>query len=184
MLKNFTLFPVLETKRLILRQIELDDAKIIFDLYKNEFTSKFLSRDFIESIENALQIIENLNRGIILETHIYWVISLKTNRKAIGTICLWNFCEECSCAEIGYELHPDFQKKGLMQEAVEKVLKYGFENMELEKIEAFTKVNNSSSIKLLERNGFVNFPQILLNITPAGNDEINICYSLTKVNFF
>ena len=85
---------------------------------------------------------------------IYWGLAPKTNDRIIGTICLWNLSRKERCAEIGYELHPDFQGQGLMQEAVEVVLAYGFEEMKLKNIEAYLHKKNINSIRLLERSKF------------------------------
>jgi ribosomal-protein-alanine N-acetyltransferase len=49
----------------------------------------------------------------------------------------------------------DFQGKGIMQEAMSAVIKYGFEKMNLHSIEANVNPANESSIKLLERNDFI-----------------------------
>ncbi|MBK7227389.1 MAG: GNAT family N-acetyltransferase, partial [Ignavibacteriales bacterium] len=76
-------------------------------------------------------------------------------QRLIGSICLWNLSREENKAEIGYELLPDFQGKGIAQEAMLAVLDCGFNIMLLNKIEAYTHKENSSSIKLLEKFTFV-----------------------------
>ena len=58
-------------------------------------------------------------------------------------------------AEIGYELHPDFQGKGLMQEAISTVTDYGFNKMNLKVITAFTHINNLRSTNVLLKNNFL-----------------------------
>ena len=85
---------------------------------------------------------------------------IKNNNQVIGTIGLRNFEDEEDYAEIGYELDPSYQQKGFMSEAFEVVLKYGFKQMELKTIEAFTHKNNTASISLLEKQKFVFEPEI------------------------
>ena len=51
-------------------------------------------------------------------------------------------------------MHPDFQGKGLMQEAIPPILEYGFDIMKLEIIEAVPHENNAASIRILEKNNF------------------------------
>jgi RimJ/RimL family protein N-acetyltransferase len=85
---------------------------------------------------------------------IYWAVTLSNSPKLIGTVCLWNFNNKGTKAEIGYELHPDFQGKGIMQEAVKEVINYGFNRLKLSLISAYTHQDNSKSIMLLEKNGF------------------------------
>ena len=85
----------------------------------------------------------------------YWTITIKDNPKLIGSICLWNFNTEKTIAEIGYDLHPNFQGKGIMNESMNLVLDFGFKNLKLKTIEAFTHKGNKSSIRLLKRNQFI-----------------------------
>lgn len=58
-------------------------------------------------------------------------------------------------AEIGYALQPAHHGKGLMQEALTAVLDYGFHTLQLHSVEANVNPANAASIKILERNGFV-----------------------------
>lgn len=73
----------------------------------------------------------------------------------IGSISLWNFSDDRQFAEVGYDLHPEFQGKGLMTETLKLVLEFGFERLKLNSIEAYTQNNNQPSIKMLVNNGFV-----------------------------
>jgi ribosomal-protein-alanine N-acetyltransferase len=57
-------------------------------------------------------------------------------------------------AEIGYELLPDFQGKGIMQEAASKVIKFGVQYIGLNSIEAYTHSKNEKSTRLLEKLNF------------------------------
>jgi ribosomal-protein-alanine N-acetyltransferase len=73
----------------------------------------------------------------------------------VGSVCLWNISPDRTSAELGYDLHPKFQGKGIMSEAVDAVLKFGFQTIDLQTIEAFTSRYNEASIKLLIRKRFV-----------------------------
>jgi ribosomal-protein-alanine N-acetyltransferase len=84
----------------------------------------------------------------------FWGISELGNTKLIGTICLWNFNSTKTVAEVGYELHPDYHKKGIMSEALNTVLNFGFKDLQLKTIEAFTSQYNQPSRKLLQKFNF------------------------------
>ncbi len=85
-----------------------------------------------------------------------WAISLnKEPARLIGTICYWHFQKEHYRAEIGYALHTDFWRKGIMKEAILKVLDYGFNNLKLHSIEAHIDPANNGSAAILESTGFV-----------------------------
>ena len=62
--------------------------------------------------------------------------------KLIGTNCLFNFTNDNLNAEIGYELLPDFQGKGIMQEATSKVIDFGIQHMGVNSIEAYILAKN------------------------------------------
>lgn len=68
---------------------------------------------------------------------------------------MWNFSKDNKKAEVGYDLNPLFQRKGIMSEALKSILGFGFNNLNLDKIDAFTHKKNESSKKLLEKNGFI-----------------------------
>jgi ribosomal-protein-alanine N-acetyltransferase len=67
---------------------------------------------------------------------------------------LFNFSNENDRAEIGYELLPAFQRQGIMQEAISKVIAFGIDVLGLKSIEAYTHLENESSSKLLEKFNF------------------------------
>lgn len=150
----FTPFPVFSTPRLQLRPLKSSDDRAVYQFRSNIEVGRFLSRPLEESIASSRYFIDNINEGILKKEWFYWGLALGPRDLVIGTICLWNLSFKDRCAEIGYELHPDFQKKGLMQEAIEAVLDFGFLNLGLQQIEAYLQTGNQASIRLLERNGF------------------------------
>jgi len=152
---RFTPFPTLTTERLTLRQMTMDDENEVFALRADPSVSAFIGRPLAQSVDEARRFIEKINDGLARNESPYWAIALKDENKLIGTICLWNIVAEQAKAEIGYELVPAHQGKGIMQEAFTAVVRYGFERMKLDTIEALPSPNNERSIKLLERNHFV-----------------------------
>ena len=152
---NFTPFPNLTTERLLLRKLTIKDAKEIMMLRSNDQVNKFLDRPESVDVNDAKQFIEKIVNGINNNESIYWVITLKENDTLIGTICLWNISVENNTGEIGYELHPDFQGKGLMHEAITKIIDYGFNKMKLEIITAFTHIKNIRSTNFLLKHNFL-----------------------------
>lgn len=152
--KIFTLFPVLQTGRLTLRQLGSSDDNEIFALRSNDNVNKYLDRKSSKSIDDARNFIETINENSQRSDSIYWAITLNGTKKLIGTICLFNFSEDHSKAEIGYELLPNFQGKKIMQEAILKVVHFGFQHIGLNSIEAYTHSENRSSTRLLEKLNF------------------------------
>ena len=156
---NFTPFPVLETDRLILRALNLEDAKAIFGLRTNKEVNEFIDRKIPNNLSETRAFIDNIANLEENNKGVFWVIASKSTNELMGTIGLRNFEDEENYAEIGYEINPDYQERGYMSEAFEPVLNYGFQNLELKTIEAFTHKNNIASIALLEKQNFVLDPE-------------------------
>ena len=152
---RFNPYPALETVRLHLRKLTPDDTYDLMRIRSNKIVNEFIDRSPETSFEDATKFIENINQKIENNLTIYWGIALKENNILIGTICLWNLSVKHSAGELGYELHPDFHGKGIMQEAVQPVISYGFGQMQLRVITALPKKGNIRSIQLLIKNKFV-----------------------------
>ena len=152
---NFNPFPVLETERLLLRNITAADVNEMFVLRSSPDMMKYIARPLQTTIEETHAFIKNIHDGIESLDFINWAVTLKTDNKLIGTIGFYRMQKEHDRAEVGYMLHPDFQKKGIMQEALTETIKYGFEQMNLHSIEAVIDPRNQSSENILLRNNFV-----------------------------
>ena len=152
---HFTPFPLLTTFRFILRPLTPDDAPYIFVLRTDDSINQFLDRPKARSIQDVHEFIKKIADGVSKDQSILWAIEHKGIAGLAGTICLWNISWEDARAEIGYELLPQHQGKGIMQEVMPVVLEYGFEVMELQLIVAELTVKNVRSVRLLEKHGFV-----------------------------
>jgi ribosomal-protein-alanine N-acetyltransferase len=154
-------FPELTTERLTLRRINASDAEVILYLRSDETINKFIKRpesSKTKNLDDALKFIKRIDDGLGIGNFISWGITMTGDQTIVGTICLWNFSEDRKAAEVGYDMNPLFQGKGIMSEALQSVLSFGFEVLSLDKIVAFTQKNNEPSKKLLERNGLVLMP--------------------------
>lgn len=150
-------FPEIKTKRLILRKIEDLDADTILFLRSDESVTKYIERPEnrkTKNIADASKFIKEINEEFEQYQSISWGISLINNPKIIGTICLWNFSENNKIAEVGYDLNPEFQRMGIMSEALNSIIDFGFKKLKLDRIEAFTHKENENSKNLLQKNRF------------------------------
>lgn len=144
-------FPILKTQRLNLRKLLMRDQQDIFKLRSDKQVLKHLLRAPHNSIAETVEFIDRITAGIEEKKWSYWVITLRDNNIVIGTICLWNFSSDKTIADIGYELMPDFQNKGYATEAVKEIIKFGFKDLNLQKILAKVSPENLESIKLLKK---------------------------------
>jgi [ribosomal protein S5]-alanine N-acetyltransferase len=174
--RNFTSFPILTTERLTLRQLVATDEQAIFNLRSDTEINKFLDRKIADSLDDAKQFINIVNKNIDNNTSIYWGVTFSGKSELMGTICLFGFSDESDKCEIGYELLTNFQRQGVMQEAAEEVIDYAFNTIGVQKIEAFFHRDNQRSKKLLEKFSFKNSTEL------DKTDPDLVCYYLKSAN--
>ena len=142
------------TDRLILRTLTEFDSYEVLGIRSYPVINQFLHRDSPRNTFEALDFILNIQRKSANGEIFFLGIALQNKPELIGTICLWNFSGDRKTAELGYELLPEYHGKGIMSEAVTFILNYGFEDLNVSKIEAFTNKNNLNSIQLLQKFNF------------------------------
>ncbi|NMB00745.1 MAG: GNAT family N-acetyltransferase [Firmicutes bacterium] len=147
----FNRFPVLETERLVLRQLRYEDGSDI-QAYFNEDLAKFYDW-WPKTLADGRGFVRFFKTGYQEEQSIRWGITLKPNDKVIGTLGFSDF-DHFSRAELGYELSMDYQHKGIMAEALKAIIPFGFNEIEMHRIQASVFPENDASIRLLERFGF------------------------------
>lgn len=155
---NKNVFQEITTERLLLRRLKKSDWAVVSYLRSDKEVNKFVKRPNADSKEKALEFISKTNKGIDDKNLYQWAITKKNDIEMIGSICLWNFSKDRKTAEVGYDLSPKFQRKRIMDESLKSILQFGFMNLNLDFIEAYTQKNNESSKKLLVRNGFILVP--------------------------
>ncbi|MES2105726.1 MAG: GNAT family N-acetyltransferase [Pseudomonadota bacterium] len=175
---NFANFPVLTTERLVLRQLADQDAAQIHRLRSDPAVNAYVGRVLSTGVEEAAAFIRKINDSILRNESMYWAISLQEDPGLIGTICYWNFDTEHETIELGYEMLPAFQGKGLMKEAVIRVIGYGFEEMKAKTITAFPSADNDRSVALLINTGFKTDGKSYTNI--HGDVENMATYTLIR----
>jgi ribosomal-protein-alanine N-acetyltransferase len=95
---------------------------------------------------------------------------------------LWTLNEVENKAEVGYELIPEYQGKGISQEALSAAIEFGFNTLQLGKIEAYTHKENLASIKLLGKLNFVRDLDEERKIDYSVENPKTTVYSLRKMN--
>lgn len=149
------LWEELHTDRLVLRRMQNEDADFILKQFSDEEVSKYLvDNEPIATIEEANEIISWSHSNATNPTNNRWLIVLKETNEPIGTIGYHRWEHNNNIAEIGYDLYKTYWKCGIMNEAMQVVLKFGFEKMLLNRIQAFVHIENIASYNLLKKSGF------------------------------
>ena len=153
---NFNPFPEIKTERLLLRRLKKGDAEEILKLRSDENVMKYIGKEIAASLSDAIEFINRINESLITNNGITWAITLQENPdKLIGTIGHWRVIKEHYRAEVGYMLQPEYWKKGIMKEALLKVIDFGFNELHLHSIEANINPENIASAGILEATGFI-----------------------------
>ena len=176
---NFSPFPELKTKRLLLRKMKDTDAPELLFLRSDEKVMQYIGREKTKTVEEAEGFIQTINASVDANESIMWAIALADNPATmIGTICYWNILKDHYRAEAGYILHPDYWNKGMMKEALQAVIDFGFTEMKLHSIEGHINPDNIVSGILLEKCGFTREAYFKENFCFRGKFFDSAVYSL------
>lgn len=181
---NFNPFPVLNSERLLFREISENDADTIFQLRSDPVSMEFLDRAPLKAKEEALALIKKMKEDISNNNGIVWALALKEEpAKSIGTISFWRIEKENHRAEIGYMLLPVYFNKGYMTEAINRVNEYAFTKMNLHSIEANINPANAASAAILLKTGFVKEGHFKENYFFDGKFIDSAIFSLLKTTY-
>jgi ribosomal-protein-alanine N-acetyltransferase len=176
---TFLPFPNLETERLLLRQVNTNDVDAILSLRSNEQVMKYIPRPILKNKEEALELIAMFDDKIENGIGINWGITLLNEpEKLLGIIGHYRIKPEHYRAEVGYMLLPEYNGKGIISEALQKVVKYGFNEMKLHSIEAILDPKNGASEKVLLKNGFLKEAHLIENEYYDGRFLDTLIYSI------
>lgn len=162
---NFNPFPELTTTRFLLRRMNVADTNELFMMRSDPEVLRYINREPAQSKKEVEDLIEKINHDIDANEAIMWGIFFKEDpARLIGNICFWQIRKEDHRAEIGYMLHRDYWRKGIMKEVISVVVDYGFNSMKLHSIEGLVDPENVATIALLESAGFVREAYLRENI--------------------
>ena len=148
----------IETDRLLLRPLELSDAKDMFAMDSNPEVHKYLWQTPAKEIDEVIKVIEYVNRQY--ETNN--IGRFATVVKATGEFIGWTGIKyvndhvengNTNFFDYGYRLNEKFWNKGYASEATKAWLDYGFNVMKVEKMNAYTHAENGASNHILEKHG-------------------------------
>jgi ribosomal-protein-alanine N-acetyltransferase len=176
-------FPILETDRLILRQVTKDDANSLLKYLSDKAVMRYVGLEPFKSIDDALDEISWYRSILEKRTGIRWGITLKGQGEVIGSCGFLNLVSQHYRSEIGVELSREHWGKGIASEAFEAVIRYGFEQMNLQRIEALIEPPNIPSQKLAERQGFIREGFLRSYEYTCGKFDDLYMYSLLKKEF-
>lgn len=152
----FRKFPEIRTERLVLRQPSMKDAEWYFEHFSSPEVVWGDGERAPKDIEAAREELRKYMIGLYRERKGFrWVITLRGEGRPIGSLGYFKWAPSASYqAEMGYDLAKEHWGKGIMTEAMKAVIDFGFEKMELNRIEVYVMPRNRRSAKMIKNLGF------------------------------
>lgn len=145
--------PALETERLILRKMALNDAEAVFAYASDPEVSRYTLWEMHRSIEDSRAFLELTTQKNENGGEPDWGIVYRGDGCLVGACGLVNWEAEHARAEVGFVLSREYWGRGLMPEAVRAMFRFGFERMNLNRIEARCIAENAASARVMEKAG-------------------------------
>ena len=146
--------PVIDLGDYILRAKTLEDTEDFFNYYSDPEVNKYIVSDIPSNLQEARQEISYWMNVYKNGDGIYFAIARKDNNRLIGSIGLSSFNRFHNRIEASYDLAKEYWNKGITTKALKEVIRYGFDNMGINRIEAFAMRANKASRAVLEKCGF------------------------------
>jgi [ribosomal protein S5]-alanine N-acetyltransferase len=150
---EFSAFPVLTTDRLVLREWLPSDAADMFS-FRSDPEAQLYNSEPMRDVSEALALIEDLRTAYASGQQIQWAVTVRPDDRAVGLFGFNYWQRFHRRAEIGYDLARGVWGRGYAYEGMAAIVRFGFEEMGLHRIETETILDNTRSIRLLERLGF------------------------------
>ena len=145
--------PTLETDRLILRKMTPDDAEAMFAYASDPEVTRYVSWELHRSIEDSRAFLELALGKYEGGEEPNWGIVYRGDHRFVGACGLVSWEAEHGRAEVGFVLSREYWGRGLMPEAVRALIRFGFDTMNLNRIEARCIVENTASARVMEKAG-------------------------------
>lgn len=143
---------ILESDRIYLRDLNKNDVDMLFSLHNNKETMKFMPYNSI-SYERAVHDVEDYASVSAIQPGFgIWATVLKETDEVIGWTCLKRL-PNIKEVEIGYRYFPKYWNKGYCTEICRELIRYGFEDLNLNEVMAIIRPKNIASIRVVEKLG-------------------------------
>lgn len=179
----FEEIPVLESGRLVLRGFSDNDIDDIFEYASIPEVTVFLPWETHRSIDDTKKFLKLSKDMFEKKDNIDFAIVLKSENKVIGGISIRKWNNENRCADIGYVLSPKYWNKGIITEAIKRIIKFGFDELNANRIEAHCDENNIGSYRAMEKAGMKYEGTLRQKVLMKGNYVNMKYYSILREEY-
>ena len=150
--KIFARMPRLETERIVMRRVSLDDIDDMYEYAKDATLTKYLTWSPHPDKAYTFEYVSYLQSRYKSGEFFDWAVTLRDGGKMIGTCGFTRFDFQHNSGEIGYVISSDYHGKGIATETVSEVIRFGFERLGLNRIECKFMIENAASRRVMEKN--------------------------------
>ena len=150
---DFSAFPTLTTERLILRDFSAADAPDVL-VFRGDAEVQKYNDVPMQNVGEVIDFLHSLRRGYERHERLGWGITLPGEDRVIGLVGFNYWDRYHHRAEIGFDLAQAYWRQGIGSEAVRAIVGFGFERMDLNRIEGEAVIDNTGSVRLLQKLGF------------------------------
>ena len=147
--------PTLQTARLLLRPLTHADVPALFGIFSDPAVVRYWSRPAMNDRMQARRLVSDIRKGYRTGSVLQLGVALRDAGTLLGTCTLFAFHPTSRRAELGYALGHAHWGQGYMNEALERLLAYAFDDLGLHRLEADIDPANEASARSLLRLGFV-----------------------------
>jgi len=173
----------LETERLILRRISVNDAEAMYNNWaSDDIVTKYVTWPKHESVEATRGLLEIWEKEYENDSCYRWAIVLKDENKVIGTIDVVRVNEADETAEIGYCISHEYWSKGIVTEAAKKVVEYLLNEVGFYRVEAQHHLDNPASGKVMQKIG-MKYEGVIRGARIVKGEHIDVAmYAILKID--
>ena len=146
--------PSLETKRMRLRWLTEADVDALYRIFSHPQVVRYWGAPALRDRNAAVALVAEIHENFRRRTSMKWGVAELETDQIIGTVTLFNLNFDNKRAEVGYGLDHAYWRQGYVTEALDALLEYAFEVLELHRLEADVDPRNVGSIRTLEKLGF------------------------------
>lgn len=146
-------FHALETERLLLRPLAIEDVPDMFAYTSAPESFQFLRRSFHTSEDEDRAFIQSVLEGYRQHREFVWGICFQRKNRLIGSCRLFDLRPDEGCCEVSYLIHPTFQGRRIASESLHRMIRYAFEELGLERVYARCATANKASEQVMRNCG-------------------------------
>ena len=146
--------PLLNTKRMRLRELTEAVVDALYRIFSHPQVARYWGAPALANRDAAAALLAEIQENFRKRTSMKWGVAELETDQIIGTVTLFNLNFDNKRAEIGYGLDYNYWRKGYVTEALDALLSYAFDVLQLHRLEADVDPRNLGSIRTLEKMGF------------------------------